>query len=415
MTDEQKKEDLKVEDTQASLTITKEVAEKMEEGFRKLEERLEEKQKAFKFHGSETLRKELIETEDKFEASKFIRAIARDDREVAAEFSTKRAASLGLSAKEIMEDNIVSKAISSAGSAGSNYLVPTVFETEILGTFDTYSEIIADADVQFYNRPGYLFSLNELDTRVVAWWTDEDATGLTASQPTFSEPQIAVTDLMASVDITQDFLEDTETDIMSNLSKQFGEEFAKKIQARLINGDVTLSGVVTKGVLNSAGLNEVLITNPSQGFAFILPTDVENMWFDAISVDHFQNENQNGTFYMNGMTMYNLRKNIRSGTAYSDYVSIFDPVAMTLLGKPVKFSNQFPTPTTTVSDPFVLYGNLKNHLKIRIKRGMTMKVNDQGTSRGGRNLNYQLGRELVVSQRIGHQVVLAEGLTVLAT
>lgn len=404
--------------SEVKVEITPELAERMEEGFKKLEEKLEKKQKSFAFHGTETSKKELDETTKNKEAVEFIRAVARGDHAKAVEFSDQRAKSLRWGANEIFEANIATKAIQDAAAlgAGSDYLVPTVFETQIHASFDNYDELISDADVMTYNKPGYIFKLNELlSNRVIVWPVDESATGLTASQPTYTEPQIAVQDWMGSTDITLDFLEDTEVDIMSDLSRQYGEELAKKLQERLTNGDVTVSGVVTKGILNTAGMNEVLIANTTGGYATVTAQDIENAYFDAIGLNHYQDNNKRGTWYMNALTMNALRSNIRANTTFRDVISIFNEAEMTILGRPVKLLSSFPTPTTTTSDPFIVYGDLKKHLIVRRKRGITMKVNDMGTSRSGRNLNYQLGRELVVSQRIGHQVVLAEGLTKIST
>lgn len=414
---EEVKPEVEVKPQEVKVELTAEVTEKIEEMFRKSMEAKESAEKSFRFHGTEATKAKATKAEQKAATAEFVRAVARGDSEKAMEFSDRRAKSLNLDRRELMDRNIATKAINISGTlgAGSEYLVPTVFETAILETFDSYDELISDADVQSFNRPGYIFSLNELDTRVVVWPVNEDSTGLTYSQPSYSQPQIAIQDWVGATDISLDFLEDTEVDIMADLSRQFGEEMAKKFQARLVNGDVTVSGVVTKGLLNSSGLNEVLIANTTGGYSTVSAADIENAYFDAVSVDYFQRENQNGTWYMNGLALYNLRANIRANTNAKDYLSVFDPAQMTLMGRPLKISNQFPTPATTTSNPFILYGNLKNHLKIRRKRGITMKINDQGTTRNGRNLNYQLGRELVVSQRIGHQVVLAEGLTVIAT
>src|SRR5690606_9230229 len=148
--------------------------------------------------------------------------------------------------------------ISNDGTGG--FLVPEIFETEILSTFDSYSEIINDADVKTTNKPGNVFNFNELSTKVTVFFVDENGTGLTSSTPTYTEPQLAIADLLGSTTITQDFLEDTEVDIMADLSKLYGEQMAKAYQARMINGNVTVSGVVTKGIFNTPGLNAVLVT-----------------------------------------------------------------------------------------------------------------------------------------------------------
>lgn len=415
MADEVKPVEAPVEEP-VKVELTEETQKAISEGVKTAMAAIKPQTK-FAFHGAAG--DEVVADEKKAvkDANEFFRAVARGDVAKAVEFSDQRVKTLNLDRNEMFERGIATKTINTSGTlgAGSNYLVPTVFETQILETFDSYDEIIADADVQTFNRPGNIFKLNELDTRVIVWATDEDSAGTTASQPTYSEPQIAIQDWFGSTTVTLDFLEDTEVDIMADLSRQYVEEMSKKLQARLINGDVTISGVVTKGILNTSGLNEVLIANTTGGYTTVGPNDIENAYFSAISIDHFQRENQDGTWYMNGSTLAYLRKNIRAAANYSDYVSIFDPVKMTLMGRPVKITNQMPTPTTTLSNPFIVYGKLSNHLKIRRKRGITMKVNDMGTAKDGRNLNWQLGRELVVTQRIGHQVVLAEGLTVIST
>jgi len=202
---------------------------------------------------------------------------------------------------------------------------------------------------------------------------------------------------------------------MSNLAQQFGEQMAKAVQGRLINADVTISGVVTKGIFNVAGANVVETGITTGGYVSVTAGDIENLWFDSIAVDGFQASNKNGQFYMHPLVMQKLRANIRTATSDRDYLTVFDSAEMTLMGRPIILTNQAPIPTTTTSNPFVVYCDLAQHLKVRRKRGITMKVNDTGTTKGGRNLNYQLGRELVVSQRIGHQVVLAEGIGHLVT
>jgi len=396
--------------SEVSIEITKELVEKFNEFETKLDEKISNAQKKFAFHGVEgddAAKAVLTKAQKTKGAVEFIKAVQSGNDGVARKYSNERASGLGWSDRE--------KAISNAGSAGSEFLVPTVFETEILATFDTYDELISNADVQTFNKPGYIFKMNELDTRVVAWFTDEYGLGLTASQPTFSEPQIAITDLMGSTDLTLDFMEDTEADIMSNLSRQYGEQFAQKIQARLVNGDVTISGVVTKGIFNTAGTNQVLLDNTTSGYTGVNANDFREAYFSAINIDHFQNANKNGKWYMSPLTLLAVQNTIAAASNNNERISIFDDSRMTLLGRPVVLTNQAPTPTTTVSNPFVVYGDLKQHLKIRRKAGLTMKLNDMGTSRSGLNLNWQPGRELVVRQRIGHQVVLAEGLTTIAT
>src|SRR5690606_34439806 len=105
----------------------------------------------FRFHGSKETELKATKAEKRADAAEFIRAVARGDVNKAVEFSDARLKKLQLDRSEIIDRNIYTKAISSGGSAGSEFLVPEVFEVDILETFDTYDEIISDADVRDFN------------------------------------------------------------------------------------------------------------------------------------------------------------------------------------------------------------------------------------------------------------------------
>lgn len=382
---------------EAKVVLTKEINEMIEESVRKGMETLKEKQKAFRFHGSAASEREAVMAEKKADAALFIKSLATGDMAYAQQLHDQRA-----------------KALNVGNDATGGYLVPDIHETEILATYDSYSQIIADADVQMYNKPGNVFKLNELDTRVLVFASDENSTGLTGSTPSFSEPSIGITDWIGSTDITLDMLEDTEADLMTAINRMYTEQFAKALQARLINGDATVSGVVTKGIFNAANTNTVDIAATASGYTGLTFGDLRNAYYSAVSIASFQDSNSDGKFYMNALAYQAAEDNLIAGS--SNY--FLDPrgaATFKALGRDVVVTNLAPIPTTTTSNPFVVYGNLKRHLKIRIKRGMTMKVNENGTSASGRNMNYQPGRELVVTQRVGHQVVLPEGLTLIRT
>lgn len=396
-------EEVELKGQEASVTITPELVAKIEDSVKKAVSDLKEAKKDFVFHGSKSSEVEFKKAEAKELAVKFVKDIAQG-----RDFNTSE------SIKTVHETRM--KGINGGVDANGGFLVPEVFETDIFATFDNYNEILQDANIVTFNRPGRVFNLNELSTRVTAYFTDENSTGVTGSTPTFTEPQIAIYDVLGACDITEDFMEDTEADIMSNLALQFGEAHAQKIQSRLIDETVTVSGVVMKGIFTKGnGATTVTQATTASGYTAIKAGDIENLYFNAIAIDNFQAANKNGKFYMDPLTLKALRDNIRAAATENDYLTIFNTAEMTLLGRPVVLTNQAPTPATTVSDPYVLYADLSKHLQIRRKRGLTMKINTQGTSLSGRNLNYQLGRELVVTQRIGHCLTLTRGMVHLVT
>lgn len=399
---------LEVNANEVKIKVDELFAEKTEEAVAKLSEALDAKIKKFSFHGgSEESKAELKDVSQKLTTANFVKAMATASPRNPEAYKILDA---------VHADRL--KTINHTDDSTGGFLVPTVFETQIQETFDTYSEFIQDADVQDYNKAGHVFNLNELSSdRVVVYYNvTEDSTGVTASTPTYTEPQIAVSDMLGSTDITLDFLEDKEVDIMADLSRQYGEQMAKVFQNELINGDTTVSGIVQKGVINLASTANYDIAATASGYTGVSFKDLEGAYAAAVSIDHFQDANRDGKFYMNESAWQAVKDNLVTDSSGGQYsYNPFTGVEYRANGRPVVTTNQLPTPATTTSNPFIVYANLNKHLKIRRKRGMTMKVNDQGTSLGGRNLNYQLGRELVVSQRIGYVYVLQAGITLIRT
>lgn len=388
------------EDTKAKFVITQEVADRIEESVKKAFSDLKESRKSFNFHGTESAKQELTKAQKQFAGAEFVKAIATNDVATAQKYHNERLTR--------------NKTLNVTTDANGGYLVPDVHESEIYETFDNYSEIIRDCDVKTYNRAGRVFDLNELDTRVQVYFTDENSTGTTASTPTFAAPQIAVYDILGSADMTQDFLEDQEADIMGSLSRQFGEAMAKGIQDRLINRTVTVSGVVMPGIATVAGTT-VSMGATGGGYTGVTFRDFRDMYYNAIAIDHFQDSNMDGKFYLHPFAVQAATNNAENTTVSNFFINPFAQLPTDIAGRPYVMTNQMPTPATTTSNVFAVYGNLSRHVKIRRKRGVTMKLNDSGTSLGGRNLNYQLGREIVMSQRLGHQIILRDGLVQLVT
>lgn len=387
-------EETKVEETtqEVKFTITPEFEEKVEEGVAKALEAREAARKQVYFHGTQESQAELDSKEKSAEAYEFLRDAAKG-----MDARTSEVIKRVHSSRE--------KAITGGVDANGGFLVPEVFETDIRASFDSYSELISDSNVINVNKPGRIFNLNELVTRVSTFRTSEDSwAGLTASTPTFSEPQIGIDGYGGAVTIFDNFIEDAELDIMPNLARQFGESLARNFQTTLATRIVTASGVVSRGIFVAGnGMTTVSQATTSSGYTAVGAQDIENMYFTAINVDHYQDANKEGKFYMSPLAYRSLRANVRQAND-QDYLSLFDPVAMTFLGRPIVLLNLAPTPATTVSNPYIVYGNLSRIVNVVRKRGMTMKINTQGTSLDGVNLNYQLGRELVVSERIGHQL-----------
>lgn len=408
MTEEVKKDSVKKSDgAEAKVTVTKELVEMVEESVAKAVEGAIKAKKELRFHGTKQAESKATKADKKVELNTYVKSlmISKDSEEY------------GEAMKVIKNAHIArAKTITGSVDANGGFLVPTVFETPILETFDTYDEVTRLYNMVDFNRPGKVFNLNELSSRVQVYRGVGENYNGTASTPTFTEPQIAIDNYFGATTITEDFMEDTETDIMSSLRQQYGEQFNKVWQNTTINSTITVSGVVSNGFFVK-GNGATTVTGTTGSYTSLQAEDLEKLYFTAISIDSYQDSNKNnGVFVMHPLTLQALRSNIRSAGNQNDFISLFNnEVEMTILGRPVITTNQAPTPATTTSDPYVFYGDLSKHVQARRKRGLTMKINDQGTTLDGRNLNYQLGRELVLTMRVGAQITETIGMTHLIT
>lgn len=406
--DIKKQEDADVKGSESKVTITKELVDLIEESTAKAIESSMKAKKELNFHGTKSAEVKSKQADKKVELNNYVKSlmIHRESDEFTSAQKTIRQAH---------EDRF--KAIGGDTDATGGYLVPTVFETDIIATFDTYDEVVSQFNIQNFNRPGRVFNLNELSTRVQVYrGVGENYAGATASTPTWTEPQIAIDNYIGTTTIKEDFLEDTEVDIMTNLRQQFGEAFNQKLQDTMINSTITVSGVVSKGIFVAGNGATTFSAITATGYTAVTPADLEKLYFQAISQDHFQNANKNGVYVMHPLVMQALRSNIRAAGTENDYISLFDGNEPSILGRPIIYTNQAPLPaTTTGTNPYVLYGRLDNVVQVRRKRGLTMKINDSGTTLDGRNLNYALGRELVLTMRIGAQLTETSSMVHLIT
>lgn len=386
MSDNEKEKGISV-DAATSITVNK---QELEESLAKTFENWEKNRKKFNLSQNKTDELSLKSAEVKLNEVKFINAVYNGDKGKINEMVSDRA-----------------KALRESSDAAGGYLVPTTFEARVFEAFDDFSEIVSNADI--VPMTSKTQKLNELVAKVQVYKTAELGQA-TASQPTFGEPVLTTEKYMGSTTMSEELIEDSEVDIITSLSRQYAEQLAYKLQDSLVNSVVSGS----EGILVVSGVSSVaLITTGSYA---------NTNWDDlaAMQVKLFKSWNKSevktAKYYMSMDTYQTIRTRKAAGDGnyfLMPQVPTKDMPAMAW-GSPIVVLNEFPSPTVT-SSKFVVYSDLSKHLVVGRRRPLRIKVNTQGTSADGTNLNTQDARELVMTARFAQVTVNEAGIVVLAT
>lgn len=366
----------------------KELAEVIAETSAKMAEKTAKAEKKFVLTNSAVDSKKLEAKKAIQEELKFIKSVYSNDRNTIEEIVGSRA-----------------KALNEGTGADGGYLVPATFEQRIFMTLDDFSEIIKNANV--VRMTSNVQKLNEVSTKVTAYKITELGK-ITGSYPTYSEPVLTTEKYGGSTDMSEELLEDAEVDVLNNLATQFGEQIAYKLQDSLINSVVSNS----EGLLQVSGVTAFAMATTGT-YANVQYEDLKKMKYTLMAINGYKAEAMNGKYYMNPATWDAYISNTYENTN-NLFVNPFEGVPLKVESQDVILLNEIAAPTVTASK-FVIYSDLSKHLVIGERRALRMKVNTQGTSYSGVNLNYQDAREMVVTARFAQVTVLENGIVILKT
>lgn len=360
----------------------------VKEGFQKAEETHAKYAKKFYMTNSAVDSVKADKAEGVLKSIKFINALNEGDRAVLKQLSNERAKALN----------------EGTGSAGG-YLAPEEFERFVIMAMDDYSEIRKYSTVLTMGSD--VKRLNSLTGKVTVHKAAE-LTEVTASTPTFGEPVLTAEKYMGATVMSEELLEDSETEVISLLARMFGEKLAQAEQDSFIDSSVSGS----EGLLTVSGTTGTTIIT---GATFSSLTFDDLAKLQKLIFAYSKSESQRMQFIM-GMTAYNALRTSKASTSgnyfYMPPVPAIDAPA-TAWGRPIIVISEMPE-TTATGTKFAIGTSLADHFFIGDRRGITMKVQDQGTV-DSVNLNTSDARALVVTKRTAQVVALASGVATLAT
>ena len=356
-----------------------------EEVTAKFEESLE---RGKKFNTSPESEKAIVkDLEKRNETVKFINAMSEGNKTFLNGFNKTRA-----------------KALNEATGSAGGYLVPEEFEKSIVKFVDQYSQIRQNATI--LSMSSDVKRLNALTTDPTVYIVDELGT-ISGSSIVLAEPVLTAKKYAGFIDWSSEVIEDSELPLINLIAERLGIAIASKEQTEFIQG--VTSG--SEGLLQASGVTATALVTGTT-FANITWDDLADMQSSLQSISI--SDNQNAKYFMHS-SIYNTLRQQKASTS-GNYILPVSPTSnmpAQAWGKEIVICNSMPS-TTATGTKFVAYTDLKKHGFIGDRRGVTMKMLDQGVV-GSVNLATADAQALRVTKRSAFVTALATGIVTLAT
>jgi HK97 family phage major capsid protein len=299
-------------------------------------------------------------------------------------------------------------------------IVPTEFATDLIKNMESYSQLRQNAKVRTMNAG--VVKLNELDTKVTVSVPGEN-TGLTASEPTFTERTITARGYIGGTNWTYELEQDSEINVLAELREEFAEAFAREEQYFFLNSAVAGS----EGLLQVTGTNNYDLggstTSGSVDFTDMTAGDIENA-FAALKTLGMSRA-MNAKLYLSPDILAAVSARVTASVGYQEMAKIgYENGRITRVAglEVVEIgdtdgagNNMLPQLSdTAVSTKFAFIADLSKTLVIGDRLGVEFEVINAGTFNSV-NLNETGGRMLRGIKRTGHAVTLPENIMFLRT
>jgi HK97 family phage major capsid protein len=236
-------------------------------------------------------------------------------------------------------------ALNEGDPASGGYTVPVEYSAEIMG----FARLVSFAlnECQVWPMSSMTKKVPKENALVSVAWTAEEV-DLTETEPTFDEMTLTAKKLGGVGLMSNELLQDSEVDIVSILTSQFGEAIGQELDNQVLNG----TGSPVSGLLTAACGLSVIMT-PGNAFSAITGNYLSDM-IAKIPI----NKIAGARFVIGRVGLSYLRVNQSSAGGYL-WGAMADPDRNTLWGFPYIVTERV-TNTTGTTTAFVLFGNLKN-------------------------------------------------------
>lgn len=305
------------------------------------------------------------------------------------------------------------KAMNEGSGSSGGFLVPEEFRIEIQRIMEECGLVRAFAKKWPMKRDK--LSVPTLATSVIVYWPGEGNAG-TQSQPVLGNVELNSETMVGLTVMTEELLEDADTDVVNNLAELFAEAFACEEDKQGLVG----TGTPFSGVLNDANVNLVTMATGKDTFAEADLDDYRDL-ITKVKASVLPNS----AFYMH-REVWALVQKLKENSQH--VVSFQNPIVPMgnppsegqgpkihgyLWGYPVYLSDQMPS-VSAVSTRFVIFGSLQKGLFFGDRKQMTVKMSDSATV-GSNNVFEENSQAVRFTERIALVVALPKAFSVLKT
>jgi HK97 family phage major capsid protein len=290
--------------------------------------------------------------------------------------------------KELGE--VEKKALYESDDTLGGYYAPAEYVADLIKGVTEISPIRSIARVRTTANRG--IELPKRTGQFAAAWVNETATRSETTGYTTGLMQIDAHELYALVDISQALLEDSAFDLESEMSTEFGEQFAKAEGTAFITG----SGVGRPQGITFAGAG---VASVNSGSGTVLTTDGLLDLMYSIKSDYMNN----ASFVMNRSSLAAILK-LEDGEGQKIFVNGMSYVGgapSTILGKPYILAEDMPDVGSGTKP--VAYGDFSRAYTIVDRVNLSVMRDPYSVATAG-NIRY------IARRRVGGAVVLAEAI-----
>lgn len=251
-----------------------------------------------------------------------------------------------------------------ASGTDAQYLVPqTVYETEILRTMMTQSEVIPRFRMK--QMTGRLHRYPVESTQLSLTYVTNEVTDKTESNPTWTYVDLECETFATWIGVTDELMEDTFADIGAQIRVQAMEAYKNTVETQLLNGSGSpFTGILQNGSVNSLAMGSNSFNSVS--------------WADCLNlIEQLTTSKQRqGAVFMMHPTIWDLLAQQQDGMGRYYFLPT-QAVPRSISAYPVLLSDNMPSLSDSAADTaFIAFGDPRYTL-YGIRMGLEFRYFDQ--------------------------------------
>ena len=292
--------------------------------------------------------------------------------------------------------------LSYTSTAGLGF-VPEEFRTEVVRVAENYGVVRRFASV--YPTSVSLINLHQANGVITAYWITDQTTAITESEPTFTEPTIAIEKCATISSVARELLADATFPVVRYISELAGEALAGAEDTQGLIG----TGSPYHGLVGGTITGQNTVTSTATSYLAFSPEDMLDL---AMSVA--EKYRKGGMFFMHPTVLAGLTKAFKNNDA--DFILRTpreDGLATSIWGYPVVESEKLPS-TDAAATKFIGFANPKR-LFFFDRQQMEVATSDSANLAVTGSIFQKDLLAIRVLERVGMGWMLGAGTAVLKT